>query len=608
MARAGPKLRLIGEFLDARLSQRIAYWVFLSIVVIEAVILVPSVLRRERELLGYLRSLSTAQALGRLDAAILADLQDEMLVDYLQGIQTNEVILGGAIYDLDGTQVGGFGERPQLTLDQSQRGQGQYYRRQQRYDAAWEMPPLRDRYVLIVRHDAAGVQREFFAFIGRIAGLVVIISVFVTGATLVVLRRLVIKPIMLLRQDLLTAGRAIGDDRDTRTLRFESLPYARADELGDVITAFEQMFGQITAAVATRKQSESRFRTLVEQAVDAFFVVDVAGRIVDVNQNACDSLGYSRSELLQLSVTDIQTTYSQADFDTLWRQMRPGVPQTREGWHQRKDGTGFPVEVRLGLLETGGDRYGLALARDISDRKVSEAAQVRLAEIGELAAMIVHEVRSPLTTVLLGLNSFRTLDLPERFQARLTLALEESERLQKLLNEILLYSRDPALDLEPVDINGLVQTLAPTLGQALEQLDSDLDAGASPPVFVTTLDRPVMVRGDRNKLKQVFINLITNAQEACSGNGTITWVVQPPAAGQVTVTVHNDGKAISPEVLPLLTRPFFTTKPSGNGLGLAITKRIVEAHQGQLAIASSPESGTTVALHLPVIEPKNAQL
>lgn len=602
MARVGPKLLLIGEFLNARLSQRIAYWVFLSIVVIEAVILVPSVLRRERELLGYLRSLSTAQALGRLDAAALAGLEDEMLVDYLQGLQTNEVVLGGAIYDLNGTQVGGFGEMPQLTLGQSQLGQGQFYRRQQRYDAAWEMPPLRDRYVLIVRHDAASVQREFFAFIGRIAGLVVIISVFVTGATLVVLRRLVIKPIMLLRQDLLTAGRAIGDDRDTQTLGFASLPYARADELGDVIMAFEQMFGQITAAVATRKQSETRFRTLVEQAVDAFFVVDATGRIVDVNQNACDSLGYNRDELLQLSVIDIQTTYSQADFDTLWQQMRPGVPQTREGWHQRKDGTGFPVEVRLGLLETGGDRYGLALARDISDRKVSEAAQARLAEIGELAAMIVHEVRSPLTTVLLGLNSFRTLDLPERFQARLALALEESKRLQKLLNEILLYSRDPTLDLEPVDINALVQTLALSLGQDPENPDPE----AGPQIIVVTLDHPVMIRGDRNKLKQVFINLITNAQEAC--DGTITWVVQPPAAGQVTITVHNDGKAIAPEVLPLLTRPFFTTKPSGNGLGLAITKRIVEAHQGQLMIASSTESGTTVALQLPIIEPKNAQL
>jgi signal transduction histidine kinase len=283
--------------------------------------------------------------------------------------------------------------------------------------------------------------------------------------------------------------------------------------------------------------------------------------------------------------------------------MRPGVPQTREGWHQRKDGTGFPVEVRMGLLETGGDRYGLALARDISDRKASAAAQARLAEIGELAAMIVHEVRSPLTTVLLGLNSFRTLDLPERFQARLTLALEESERLQKLLNEILLYSRDPALELEALDLNALVKTLAVSLGH---EPDSPYNQSAQP-IAVTTLDSPVMIRGDRDKLKQVFINLIANAQEACPAEGAIAWTVQTPTAGNVTVTVQNSGEPIAPDVLPLLTQPFFTTKATGNGLGLAITKRIVEAHQGQMAIRSTAKVGTTVSVSLPIIDLKSAQ-
>ena len=90
-----------------------------------------------------------------------------------------------------------------------------------------------------------------------------------------------------------------------------------------------------------------------------------------------------------------------------------------EGWHQRRDGSCFPVEVRLGLLETNQHRYILALARDITERKASEKAMARLAEIGELAAMIVHEVRSPLTTVLMGLNSFRSLDLSERARRRL---------------------------------------------------------------------------------------------------------------------------------------------------------------------------------------------
>lgn len=592
MARLSPTLQSLGDFLTTRLSKRIAYWVFVSIVVIEGIILVPSVMRRERELLNYLRSLSTAQALGRLDESTLAALKDDMLIDYLQGIQTNRVILGGAIYDLDGTQVGGFGELPQLTLAESEQGKmgDRYFRRQQRYDAPWDMPPLRDRYVLIVRHDARWVQREFFAFIGRIIGLVIIISLFVTGATLVVLRRLVIKPIMLLRRDLIAAGQAIGNDSDTQTLAFASLPYARADELGDVIAAFEQMFGQITTAIAIRKQSEMRFRTLVEQAVDAFFVVNAVGQIVDVNQNACDSLGYSRENLLRLSVTDIQITHSQADFEALWQQLRPGVPQTLEGWHQRQDGSGFPVEVRLGLLVLGDERYGLALARDISDRRASQAAQARLAEIGELAAMIVHEVRNPLNTVLLGLNSFRSLELPDRFQTRLDLALEESERLQKLLNGILMYSREPALVLEPLEINGLIEHLATALGHGLGE--------TQPPLRVITLPYPVAVSGDRDKLKQVFINLISNAQEAAAA-GVVTWTVQSPVAGQVTISIHNGGEAIAPELLPKLTQPFFTTKPSGNGLGLAITQRIVEAHQGKLTITSTA-AGTEVAVTLPL--------
>jgi PAS domain S-box-containing protein len=591
MARLRPTPQSLGDFLTARLSKRIAYWVFVSIVVIEGVILVPSVMRRERELLNYLRSLSTAQAFGRLDEATLATLKDDMLIDYLQDIQTNQVILGGAIYDLNGAQVGGFGEMPQLTLAESEQGRlpDRYFRRQQRYDAPWDMPPLRDRYVLIVRHDARGVQREFFAFIGRIIGLVVIISVFVTGATLIVLRRLVINPIMLLRQDLIAAGQAIGDD-DTPTLAFASLPHARADELGDVIAAFEQMFGQVAAAVTTRKQSETRFRTLVEQAVDAFFVIDAVGQIIDVNQNACDSLGYSRDQLLQLSVTDIQTTYSRADFEAFWQQLRPGVPQTLEGWHQRQDGSGFPVEVRLGLLVLAGERYGLALARDVSDRRAAEAAQIRLAEIGELAAMIVHEVRNPLNTVLLGLNSFRSLELSDRFQTRLDLALEESARLQKLLNGILMYSREPALAVEPLEINSLIEHLATVIGQEL--------GDRQPLLRLTTLPYPVMVSGDRDQLKQVFINLISNAQEA-DPTGVVTWVVQPPIAGQVAVSIHNGGEAIAPELLPRLTQPFFTTKASGSGLGLAITKRIVEAHRGQIAIASTA-AGTEVMVTLPL--------
>jgi PAS domain S-box-containing protein len=594
------KLRPVTDFFNAKLSQRIVYWVFLSIVVIEVIILVPSVLRRERELLGYLRSLSTAQTLGLLESQDLSSLPEEDFVAALGAIETNDIVLGGTLYNQDRQVVGSFGEPPDLTLQQSLQGwhQDRYFRWQDRYDAPWDMPPLEGNYILIVRHDAAWVRREFFSFIGRIAGLVVIISIFVTGATLFVLRRILIKPILQLRQDLLKAGEAIRDDSDTRQLSFQSLEASRGDELGDVIAAFDQMFGQITDAIATRKQSENRFRTLVEQAVDAFFVVNQSGRVIDVNQNACDSLGYRREELLHLSVTDVQTTITLEDFGRLWQQLQPGEPQTLEGVHNRKDGTQFPVEVRLGLLDTGQNRYILALARDITERKASEKAMARLAEIGELAAMIVHEVRSPLTTVLMGLNSFRSLELSERARMRLDLALEESDRLQNLLNEILLYARQQALDSRPLDLNQLVQDVEATLQDSPTICERQLNILLPP--------QSVLIQADRDKLKQVFINLVTNACEACSQGDPVTWTVHTPESTQIMITVHNPGDPIPPEILPKLTQPFFTTKSSGNGLGLAITKRIVEAHQGELILRSSAQKGTVATVMLPLAPPPSS--
>jgi len=595
MAEFRASLQSVTDFFNAKLSQRIVYWVFLSIVVIEVIILVPSVLRRERELLGYLRALSTAQSVGLLEGEDLAALTPAELLNRVTAIETNDLILGGTLYGPTGELLGSFGEPPELTLQESLQGwrPDRYRRWQDRYDAPWDTALLEGEYVLIVRHDAAWVRTEFFAFIGRIAGLVVIISVFVTGATLFVLRRILIKPILQLRQDLLKAGVAIRDDSDTRTLGFQSLQTVRDDELGDVISAFDQMFGQITEAIATRKQSENRFRTLVEQAADAFFVVDRAGRVIDVNQSACHSLGYDRASLLQLSVPDIQTAINAEEFQRLWQRLQPGTPQTVEGWHQRRDGSCFPVEVRLGLLETNQHRYILALARDITERKASEKAMARLAEIGELAAMIVHEVRSPLTTVLMGLNSFRSLDLSERARRRLELALEESDRLQNLLNEILQYARQQTLACHPLDLNQLARDTKAAL--------QDNPTVCRQGLTLQLPESPIVVEADRDKLKQVFINLVTNACEASSDGEAVTWTVHLPVRNQVIITVHNGGEPIPANLLPKLTQPFFTTKSSGNGLGLAITKRIIEAHQGDFTITSSAVEGTVATVTLPLI-------
>lgn len=140
-----------------------------------------------------------------------------------------------------------------------------------------------------------------------------------------------------------------------------------------------EKYGHQRAENALR-ESEQRFRKVVENAADAIFIHDVEGRILNVNQQACQSLGYSREELLRLKVQDIADNFSVETESELWRQMDKDKPLTIEGVHQRKDGSVFPVEVRLGLMEQAGQPVMLALVRDITQRKQIEQTQQRAAK------------------------------------------------------------------------------------------------------------------------------------------------------------------------------------------------------------------------------------
>jgi signal transduction histidine kinase len=246
----------------------------------------------------------------------------------------------------------------------------------------------------------------------------------------------------------------------------------------------------------------------------------------------------------------------------------------------------------------------LAFVRDISERqaelhacKQAEQAKARLAEIGELAAMIVHEVRNPLTTILLGLTSFKNLELPEQSQQRLVLALEEADRLKNLLNEILLYTKRQVVHTSKLEVNLLI-------AEILEQIRYIPFAANRTIEFVSTLPL-AWIFGDRDKLRQVFINLIKNACEAVDEGEIITCqVLSATINNRICISIHNNGDPIPSQVLTKLGTPFFTTKPSGNGLGLAIVKQIVEAHEGELKISSTPKTGTTVTVSLPLL-PEN---
>ena len=147
----------------------------------------------------------------------------------------------------------------------------------------------------------------------------------------------------------------------------------KAAWIGGATSAAGALYHCVRAGLRLNR-SERRLRDLVYAAADGFFVHDAQGRILDVNRHACESLGYTREELLTLNVTDIEQSFTSDEIAEQWKNMSPEAPVTLEGVHRRKDGTTFPVEVRLGLLDSEGEQLMFALARDITERKRAEAA------------------------------------------------------------------------------------------------------------------------------------------------------------------------------------------------------------------------------------------
>jgi signal transduction histidine kinase len=216
----------------------------------------------------------------------------------------------------------------------------------------------------------------------------------------------------------------------------------------------------------------------------------------------------------------------------------------------------------------------------------------RLAAIGEFAAMIVHEIRNPLTTVQMGLDYLNKLELSQPAQARLSLATDEAKRLANLLQEILSYSKPQILQLSEIEIDSFIQELLLPLRSMPEAQERSIE--------YIPFHSSVQILGDRDKLKQVFINLIRNACEAVAPGNTIRWSATDSSKEQICISVQNGGAPIPADVLPRLTQPFYSTKAEGTGLGLAIVKRIVEAHSGELLIESSECKGTIFSIRLPL--------
>jgi PAS domain S-box-containing protein len=374
-------------------------------------------------------------------------------------------------------------------------------------------------------------------------------------------------------------------------------------EVKQLADSFNRMIADRRRSETELRETEQRFRELFDRAADALFLHDMEGRIVDANKLACESLGYTYREILDLSVSDVVLNSDMEALKKTWKGLAPGAPLTLEGAHRRKDGTTFPVEVRVGLFEWGGHPLVLALARDMSERRKMEEELLRaekLESLGILAGGLAHDFNNLLTAIL-GNVSLAKLSAAENVKTRER--LEEAEKAS-------LRARDLTQQLLTFSKGGSPVKKAVSLKELLRDSSCFALRGADVRCEVSIPDGLWSVEADEGQISQVINNLVINADQAMPDGGTIRMrcentVIAPghslplQPGNYVAISVRDEGVGIPGEHLEKIFEPFFTTKPKGSGLGLATSYSIVKNHGGIITVESEQGKGATFHVYLP---------
>jgi two-component system sensor histidine kinase HydH len=258
--------------------------------------------------------------------------------------------------------------------------------------------------------------------------------------------------------------------------------------------------------------------------------------------------------------------------------------------------------IVLGLLVLALGSLGLAAIfytqhRHLAEMKALEAEMERserLSALGNMAAAVAHEIRNPLNAVSMGLQRLRGEFQPaetEEYCALLDVVQGEVRRLNAIVEDFLSLARPLSLRPEPVVVPAL-------LDEVLLLADGEARAAGITTERAIARDLPPL-DADRDRIKQVLLNLILNAIQAMPGGGKLT-LGASVSGGTLAIEVSDTGSGIAPDVLPRLFEPYVTTKAKGLGLGLAIARRIVEAHRGTIEAGNRPEGGSRFRVILPV--------
>jgi PAS domain S-box-containing protein len=361
---------------------------------------------------------------------------------------------------------------------------------------------------------------------------------------------------------------------------------------------------------------EQQARAIVDSALDAVVVMDAEGKITDWNKQAEETFGWTRSEALGQRMVDtiIPVQYRLAHERGLEHFFKTGhgpvLNRRIEITALRRDGSEFPVELTITPLKSGDTWTFSSFIRDIAARRQAEEdlrnMQAELAHVnrvmtmGELAASIAHEVNQPLAAIIASgdsctawlANEHPNLDKARAAAARIVQAATQASDIVQRIRA--LFRKTPSVT-APLEINDVItETISLVGGEAQRKgVSLNTELAANLPA----------VLGDRIQLQQVILNLAINGTEAMTGfeDQPRRLVIQSKLAepGEILVSVADTGPGIDPRRTAQLFAPFFTTKPEGIGMGLSISRSIIEAHGGRLWAAANQPRGAVFHFVLP---------
>ncbi len=400
----------------------------------------------------------------------------------------------------------------------------------------------------------------------------------------------------------------ISRDGSVRYISLSEAPIIRQD---DTIEGVVLTFRDITKQHQDQKAlaaSQKRYQSFINNSADALLLHNAEGRFIEVNQMACDSLGYTREELLSLSVSDIEVSTPRFDMFSDFIDSLPfDKSSTVEGVHQRKDGSQFPIEARLRKFLSDGEVFILASSRDITDKKNADREMIKakkLESIGLLAGGIAHDFNNMLSGILGNIDlALLKLDKTHRATQHLDKAKKASLRAADLTQQLLTFSKGG----EPIkQSENIFHVVKESVEFSMHGSNSIVNYYQPEDLWLTSIDS--------GQIGQVIQNLVINARQAMPDGGQLDihlenriidsddQVSRIALGNYVKIDVSDTGSGIPQDIIHSIFDPYFSTKQEGSGLGLALSYSIIKKHNGYLTVSSEIGKGTTFSLYLPATD------